>query len=211
MVRAAVHAVGVAAPERPVRLEAAGPVHVLGDPDRLRQVIDNLLANAVRHTPSDAPITVHVRRDEDSAYLDVADGGPGVPATEQAQIFEPFRRSDPTRARATGGAGLGLTIVSAIAHAHGGTVGVISPTSADDGAPGATFWVRLPLAAVGPSGAPGGAPGYQESEGGGAQTLAMDGEAGVAVHEGERVMPVGPLRCLAIMISALPRSAESGL
>jgi two-component system, OmpR family, sensor kinase len=148
IVEAAVHAARVSAPQRDISFDASGPVDVLGDSDRLRQVVDNLLANALRHTPDNAGVAVRVRGDDGSACLEVADHGPGVAAEEQAHIFEPFRRADPTRARATGGAGLGLTIVSAIAHAHGGTVGVISPSHPGDGPPGATFWVRIPEADV---------------------------------------------------------------
>ena len=75
--------------------------------------------------------------------MTVADEGPGIAAADRDHIFEPFHRADPSRARATGGVGLGLAIVSAIATAHGGTVGVDSEPGS-----GATFWVRLPLAAV---------------------------------------------------------------
>ncbi len=81
------------------------------------------------------------------AVLAVSDHGPGIAADEQAHIFEPFHRADPTRARATGGVGLGLSIVSAIAHAHGGSVGVVSDPASSNGHSGATFWVRIPVAA----------------------------------------------------------------
>jgi len=144
VVTAAVEAARVSAPERAITLEAPGPLPVVGDEARLRQVVDNLLANAVQHTPESSPIDVRVTAEATTAFLEVSDRGPGVASHEQAHIFEPFHRSDPTRARATGGAGLGLTIVSAIAHAHGGSVGVVS--GADTGVPGATFWVRIPLA-----------------------------------------------------------------
>jgi len=146
IVSAAVRAAQVSAPERVIGLEVSGQVPVIGDSDRLRQVVDNLLANAVQHTPEGSRIEVRVRAESPSAYLEVCDQGPGIPLEEQAHIFEPFHRSDPTRARATGGAGLGLTIVAAIAHAHGGTVGVVSDPALDNGQRGATFWVRVPLA-----------------------------------------------------------------
>ncbi|MGH9016856.1 MAG: sensor histidine kinase, partial [Acidimicrobiales bacterium] len=140
VVAAAADAARVKAPERPVTLDAAGPVVVTGDDNRLRQVADNLVTNAITHTPAGTPIDIAVRAEGDEALLTVADHGGGIGPDDIGHIFEPFHRSDPSRARATGGVGLGLAIVSAIAAAHGGTVGVES----DPGA-GARFWVRLPL------------------------------------------------------------------
>jgi two-component system OmpR family sensor kinase len=150
---AAVDAARVAEPERPITYEADGPVGVTGDADRLRQVLDNLLTNALQHTADGTPVEVRVRTDEGWAWIEVADHGPGISPEEQAHIFEPFHRADPSRDRATGGVGLGLAIASAIAHAHGGAVGVVSngarvhPSEATDSprSEGATFWVRLPL------------------------------------------------------------------
>ena len=146
---AAVDAARTVAPDRTVSLAVPGPTAVTGDAHRLRQVVDNLLANAVQHTPAGSPVEVAVRVDGTMAVLEVRDHGTGVPREEQAHIFEPFHRADPTRARATGGVGLGLTIASAIAHAHGGAVGVVS--GAEGGEPGATFWVRIPLAVGSPA------------------------------------------------------------
>jgi len=140
---AAVDAARVKAPDRVVSFDPAAAVVVTGDANRLRQVIDNLLTNAVNHTPGGTPIGVDVRTDDGQALLTVVDEGPGIDPADRHRIFEPFHRADPSRARATGGVGLGLAIVSAIAEAHGGTVGVDS-----DGASGASFWVRLPLAPV---------------------------------------------------------------
>jgi len=148
IVTAAVDAARVTSPDRAITVSAPGVVQVVGDSLRLRQVIDNLLANAAQHTPAGSPVEVRVDVEDESARIGVRDHGPGVAPAEQAKIFEPFHRADPTRARATGGAGLGLTIVSAIAHAHGGAAGVVSagPQDADpSNPPGATFWVRLPL------------------------------------------------------------------
>jgi two-component system OmpR family sensor kinase len=135
----AVRAAHVAAPDRPIHFVGNGPVPVEGDAGRLRQVADNLLANAVRHTPAGTPVEVRVTSDDGSAVLEVEDRGPGVAPEDQQLIFEPFNRADTSRARATGGVGLGLAIVAAITRAHGGTAGVRSNG-------GATFWVRLPLA-----------------------------------------------------------------
>ena len=140
VVTASVDAARVQAPDRVISFLPRPPVTVSGDASRLRQVVDNLLANALSHTPGGTPVDVDVRRDGTDALLTVADQGPGIPPGERAHIFEPFHRADPSRARATGGVGLGLAIVSAIATAHGGTVGVDSTLGA-----GATFWVRLPV------------------------------------------------------------------
>jgi two-component system OmpR family sensor kinase len=105
--------------------------------------MDNLLANAVRFSPAGSPVEVRVGRDGE-ALVEVADHGPGVPPGDTERVFEPFHRSDRSRTRATGGAGLGLAIVAAITRAHGGSVGV----EANDGG-GARFWVRLPLPTTG--------------------------------------------------------------
>jgi two-component system OmpR family sensor kinase len=143
VVAAAVDAARVKAPDRVVTFAPAAPVVVTGDASRLRQVVDNLMANAINHTPEATPIAVDVTTDGTTALLTVADRGPGIDPADRDHIFEPFHRADPSRARATGGVGLGLAIVSAIATAHGGTVGVDSEPGA-----GATFWVRLPLAPI---------------------------------------------------------------
>ncbi len=148
VVTTAVDAARLRAPGRVISLQAPGAVRVMGDADRLRQVVDNLLSNAVQHTPDGLPVDVRVSTEAVTACLEVSDRGPGIALEEQAHIFEPFHRADQTRARATGGVGLGLSIVSAIAHAHGGGVGVVSDPSSDDGHSGATFWVRIPLASA---------------------------------------------------------------
>jgi two-component system OmpR family sensor kinase len=143
----AVRAAHVAAPDRSITYAGNGPVTVDGDAGRLRQVADNLLTNALRHTPPGTPVEVRVRSDGSSAVLEVEDHGPGVAAEDQERIFEPFHRADASRARATGGMGLGLAIVAAITRAHGGTAGVQSNGG------GATFWVRIPVATTGAGGA----------------------------------------------------------
>ncbi len=173
VVEDAVHAANVSAPERVISFTGAGPLWVEGDAGRLRQVADNLLANAVRHTPPGTPVGVQLQSVGGSALLEVHDHGPGIPPEEQDRIFEPFHRADPSRSRNTGGMGLGLAIVAAITRAHGGAVGVSS-----NGNGGATFWVRLPLGRPGPPGVPA----Y-----GGGQELDPGhvGEAGVVVHEGQ--------------------------
>jgi two-component system OmpR family sensor kinase len=129
--------------ERPA--EAGEPV-VTGDENRLRQAVDNLLTNAVRHTPTGTPITVRVRPDEQPGRyaLDVLDTGHGLSDEDAARVFERFYRADPSRARTTAqqGSGLGLAIVAAIAQAHGGTATVRSEPGR-----GACFTLSLPMAA----------------------------------------------------------------
>jgi two-component system OmpR family sensor kinase len=141
VLESAVADVVVREPDRSVELSAPDPAVVAGDADRLRQVVDNLLVNAVRHTPPGTPIEVDLRHDGDFAVIGVRDHGPGIPLEERSRIFEPFYRSDPSRSRATGGEGLGLAIVETIVRAHGGQVGVQGPEGE-----GARFWVRIPLA-----------------------------------------------------------------
>ena len=130
-------------PGRPVELQVVGsaaPV-VTGDEPRLRQVVANLVANALRHTPPGTRVVVTVGVEGASAMLAVTDHGPGLAPEEAERVFERFYRADPSRTRARGGTGLGLSIVAALVAAHGGTVDVeTSPGH------GATFRVRLPLA-----------------------------------------------------------------
>jgi two-component system OmpR family sensor kinase len=133
---------GLAAPARAADLsfEAPESLAVTGDDAQLRQVAANLVGNAVRHTPAGTPIRVTLSLEGGQARLSVADEGPGLAPEHAARVFEPFYRADPSRARETGGAGLGLAIVAAIVADHGGTVDVESVEGA-----GATFTVRLPL------------------------------------------------------------------
>jgi two-component system, OmpR family, sensor kinase len=130
----------VADPDRDVRLEAPAPAVVFADEARLRQVAANLVSNALIHTPPGTPVTVRALVRDSNAVLEVADRGSGLSPDQIAKVFEPFYRSDPSRDRATGGAGLGLAIVAAIADAHGGHVDV----SATPGG-GTTFRVRIPM------------------------------------------------------------------
>jgi len=136
---AAVDDLRVTSPDRTVRYQSNGAVMVNGDTDRLRQVLANLLENARTHTPPATPIDVSVGYAGDDAVIEVRDEGPGMSAEEAAHAFDRFWRADPSRTRESGGAGLGLAIVSAITAAHGGTAEV-------DTAPGegATFRIRIP-------------------------------------------------------------------
>ena len=128
-------------PAWPVRFTATRPIEVVGDATGLRQVIDNLLGNVRAHTPEGTTAEVSVDGDESGAVITVADTGPGMAPDQVDHVFERFYRSDPSRSRLHGGAGLGLSIVSAIVSAHGGTVSAGSVEGE-----GATFRVHLPLA-----------------------------------------------------------------
>jgi two-component system OmpR family sensor kinase len=136
----AVNDARASAPARDILLERAETVDVLGDDHQLRQVVANLLGNALRHTPPEAQVRVRLATRDGHATLDVADDGPGLEPDVAAKVFEPFFRADDSRARQTGGAGLGLAIVAAIVQAHGGTVRLDTRPGA-----GATFVVTLPL------------------------------------------------------------------
>jgi two-component system OmpR family sensor kinase len=131
----------VVAPDRPATLTAEPRTEVAGDRLRLRQVVDNLLANVRTHTPAGTPLRVTVTRDGGEAVLRVADSGPGIAEEDQERIFERFWRADPARTRSRGGTGLGLAIVASLVDAHGGSIGIESEVGE-----GATFVVRLPLA-----------------------------------------------------------------
>ena len=120
----------------PVSLVAGGPVVVDGDEARLRQVVANLLTNAVTHTPEGTPVHVSVLREGDEVVLCVADEGPGLAPEVAARAFDRFFR-DPRARSERKGAGLGLSIVSAIVDAHGGKVGL-------EPGPGARFVCRMP-------------------------------------------------------------------
>jgi len=110
--------------ERRIQFTAApGDVrHVTADSDALRQVLTNLLDNALRHTPPDGRITVAVESAPGGVIVSVADTGPGIPPEHLPRIFERFYRADPGRSREEGGTGLGLAIVKHLVEAHGGRV-----------------------------------------------------------------------------------------
>ena len=134
----------VRAPERRISLLGLeGPVGqnvVVGVESKLRQVVINLVANALRHTPTGTPVEVVVGVDAEGAALEVRDHGPGVPPEVATKVFERFYRADPSRGRTGGGgSGLGLAIVAAIVAQHHGRVGVAKTPGG-----GATFVVRLP-------------------------------------------------------------------
>lgn len=135
-------------PSRSIALEAPDRLVIQGDEARLRQVLGNLLSNALTHTPAGSPVSVKVTGDVGWAEISVRDGGPGLTPEEAAHVFEPFYRADPSRGRMSeatsgdgAGTGLGLAIVAAIAEAHGGSAGVSSQPGE-----GSTFTVRVPIA-----------------------------------------------------------------
>ena len=135
----AVHTASTVGPEWPVTFEATRPIEVMGDATSLRQVVDNLLGNVRAHTPAGTSAQVRVDGDETGARITVTDNGPGMEPEQAEHVFERFYRSDPSRSRTHGGAGLGLSIVSAIVAAHGGTVSAQSRVGE-----GTTFIVHLP-------------------------------------------------------------------
>ncbi len=141
----AVQAARVRDPDRRITLQglsgALAPQPFTGDQGGLHQVLDNLLTNAIRHTPAGTPIEVAVGLTADGtrAVVEVRDHGPGIDEAARARVFERFVREDKARSRANGGTGLGLAIVAAIVERHNGRVG-IKPTYGG----GATFVVELP-------------------------------------------------------------------
>jgi two-component system, OmpR family, sensor kinase len=123
----AVHDAQSVAPNRRIAMEVfdgPGTPEVIGDEARLRQVLSNLVANALQHTPETAGITVRVGTEGDHAVFEVIDKGPGMCKEDAERVFERFYRADSSRARASGGTGLGLSIVDSLVYAHGGTVTV---------------------------------------------------------------------------------------
>lgn len=116
-------------------------VVVLGEENKLRQVLTNLVGNAMRYTPEGSPIEIRVSSKAGRAEIAVVDHGEGIPPQVRDKIFQRFWRADTSRARETGGSGLGLAIVSSLVTAHKGTVDVVETPGG-----GATFRVRLPLA-----------------------------------------------------------------
>ena len=148
----AVHDARLLAPARTVDLsvQAGAAFLVIGDEPRLRQVIGNLMSNALTHTPDGTPIEVSIGSgtldprlpsSSPAVTLDVTDHGPGMTTEQAHRVFERFYRTDQARTRATGGSGLGLAIVNALVSAHGGVASVRTAPGK-----GATFRIALPLA-----------------------------------------------------------------
>jgi signal transduction histidine kinase len=144
VVRAIVEVLSPHAATRGISLVAHVPddlPKVQADPHRVRQVLRNLLNNALDFTPQGGQVTVNAWPDGKWASIQVGDTGPGITPEHLPYVFERFYRADPSRTRATGGAGLGLAIVKQLVEAHGGRVWVESTLGA-----GTTFGFTLPLA-----------------------------------------------------------------
>ena len=148
----AVHDARLLAPDRTIDLsvQPGAAFLVIGDEPRLRQVIGNLMSNALTHTPDGSPIEVSIGsgtldprapHSDPAATLDVIDHGPGMTPEQAHRVFERFYRADQARTRATGGSGLGLAIVRALVTAHGGIASVRTAPGQ-----GAAFRIALPLA-----------------------------------------------------------------
>ena len=130
-----------AAERRVTFLAALEPATVVGDRDRLRDLVTNLLTNAIRYNREGGRVDVGLRVEAGQAVLSVSDTGVGIPSQDLPHLFERFYRVDKVRSRELGGSGLGLSIAKWIVEAHGGTIGVVSQEGE-----GATFAVRLPAA-----------------------------------------------------------------
>ena len=132
----------VADPQRSIAAQVRAPLVVTGDAMRLRQVLGNIVRNALVHTPAGTPIEVELRPEGGRAVIEVVDHGRGIPAGHAQRIFERFHRAEPGRSGDRGGSGLGLSIAAAVVAAHGGSIAVH-----DTPGGGATFRIELPLRA----------------------------------------------------------------
>ncbi|MEX2550914.1 MAG: ATP-binding protein [Nitriliruptoraceae bacterium] len=150
LVTTAVDALAPAAREHHVAVLTdlpSSPITLQGDRDRLAQVLTNLLANALEHTPAGGEVSVSASRSEDGVDIEVADSGEGIAAEHLPHLFQRFYRADPSRHR-VGGSGIGLTISRAIVHGHGGDI----TASSDGPGQGARFHIHLPSAPPLPKG-----------------------------------------------------------
>lgn len=132
-----------------LRIGPLCPARVAGDPDLIRQVLDNLVGNAVEYTPAGGEVVVSARRADGRVVLEVRDTGVGIPGDALPRIFDRFYRVDESRSRRTGGTGLGLSIAKAAVERHGGTIEVASVPGL-----GSTFRVAFPAEFDGEPGGP---------------------------------------------------------
>jgi signal transduction histidine kinase len=141
LVRDSVAGVSLGQDEVPVTADVTDALpKVRGDRDRLRQVLANLIDNAVKYSPTGEQVDVRAFREDSRVYVEVTDRGPGVPPDQQRLIFEKFGRASTPGSPGKPGTGLGLFIARSIAEAHGGTLTVYSTPPG-----GATFTLTLPL------------------------------------------------------------------
>ena len=126
--------------DRVISSRVHAPLVVSGDEMRLRQVLSNLVRNALVHTPAGTPVEIGLRRENGSAVLEVVDHGPGIAVEHRGRVFERFYRADAQRSGDQGGSGLGLSIAAAVVAAHGGRIAVDQTVGG-----GATFRITLPL------------------------------------------------------------------
>jgi two-component system phosphate regulon sensor histidine kinase PhoR len=123
-----------------LRIQSGQPTYVTGDPIRLKQIVVNLIDNAIKYTPDGGDVTVSLFAEKKMAVIEVSDTGIGIPAASLPLIFDRFYRTDQARSRESGGIGLGLSIVKAICDAHDGTASVESIEGK-----GTTVRIELPL------------------------------------------------------------------
>jgi signal transduction histidine kinase len=130
--------------EQPMQLECpTEPLAIKADVHRLKQVLLNLVDNAIKYSEPDSPITLRLLKHQEQAKIQVCDRGIGIPLAQQTRIFERFYRLDETRNRTTGGSGLGLSIVKSLVEAMGGSIAVHSQVGE-----GSTFTVAFPLVSL---------------------------------------------------------------
>jgi signal transduction histidine kinase len=123
-----------------VVIDPSAPATIAGDPAMVREVVDNLVSNAIKYGGEHGPVTITVTAEGKMVRVEVRDEGPGIDLAEQAQLFERWTRTESTKSGNAKGFGLGLSIVKRLVVAHGGDVGVESKSGA-----GATFWVTFPV------------------------------------------------------------------
>ena len=183
IVSAAVDALRPAAAAKDLRLEVRAPVSapVMGDTDRLRQVVTNLVTNAITYTPQGGRIDVELRNEAGEATLLVSDTGIGIAPEFLPHVFEAFRQSDPSSRRSHRGLGIGLSVVRHLVLGHGGRV----MAQSEGAGRGSSFSVRLPIAAVAEQAADAGA-----SEGTVASAVTLDGLRVLVVDDDSAALQV---------------------